>query len=115
MATANINDVASIRRVYPEEAFARDAAENARSDAAVLKGIRITAAPDAAGNFQVETASRQTGEVPGAVFLAPFRGASRGEDYDAFIVDVVEAAQSSGYRADISPGPGDMRIRGARQ
>ena len=125
MAKANIHDRGSIERVYPPEAFARDAAENDRPDVGLLHGVRIGSAPDQAGDFDIEAASRGTGEVPGAVFLAPFHRdppdgrASAGPDprhgYDAFVAEIIDTAQRFGYCAATSPGPGDPRIRGARQ
>ena len=125
MAKASIHDRASIERVYPPEAFARDATENDRPDAGVLHGVRIGSAPDQAGEFEVEPASYGTGEVPGAVFLAPFHrdsadGRASAEPdphrgYEAFLAEIIDAAQRFGYVAAASPGPGDPRIRGARQ
>jgi len=125
MATASIHDRALIERVYPRDAYAGDASENERRKPAVLKGVRITAAPDEAGDFAIERATQQVGEVPGAVFLAPFRRAKAQEDaatepdprqdYEAFLDEIIEAAQRFGYRAEASPGPGDARLRGPRQ
>jgi len=121
MAKANIHNRGSIERIYPLEAFARDATENDRPGIALLHGVRIGSEPDQAGDFEIEPASRGTGEVPGAVFLAPFhrdtpdgRSDSR-HGYDAFITEIIDAAQRFGYCAATSPGPGDPRIRGARQ
>jgi len=125
MAKANIRERGSIERVYPPEAFARDAAENDRPDVGLLHGVRIGSAPDQAGEFDIEPASRGSGEVPGAVFLAPFyrdapdgrasAGSESRRGYEAFIAEIINTAQRSGYAAAASPGPGDPRIRGARQ
>jgi hypothetical protein len=125
VAKANIHDRRSIERVYPLDAFARDAAENDRPDAGLLHGVRIGSAPDRAGDFEVEPASRHAGEVPGAVFLAPFHRATANEHapadpdphhgYQAFVGEIIDAAQQFGYRAETSPGPGDPRLKGARQ
>ena len=125
MPQANINDRGSIERVYPPDAFARDAAENDRQRVELLKGVRIVSAPDEAGNFALEPATQYTGEAPGAVFLAPFHRRTAEEyaaadpdprhGYDAFLDEIVEAARRHGYRPEDSPGPGDRRLRGARQ
>jgi hypothetical protein len=124
MANANINDRQSIERVYSPDAFARDAAENDRTGVELLHGVRIGSAPDQAGEFEIEPAARHAGEVPGAVFLAPFHRATPNEHavdpdpqhgYGAFIAAIIEAARRFGYHAETSPGPGDPRIRGARQ
>ena len=125
MPQANINDRASIERVYPPYAFARDAAENDRHRVELLKGVRIASAPDEAGNFALEPAAQYAGEVPGAPFLAPFHRRTAEEyaaadpdprhGYDAFLDDIIEAACRHGYRAEDSPGPGDRRLRGPRQ
>jgi hypothetical protein len=122
---ANINDRGSIERVYPPDAFARDAAENDRHRVELLKGVRIASAPDEAGNFALEPATQYTGEVPGTPFLAPFHRRTAEEDapddpaprhgYGRFIDDIIEAARRHGYRAEDSPGPGDPRLRGPRQ
>jgi hypothetical protein len=125
MAQANVNDRNSIERVYPPDAHARDAAENDRSRIEILKGVRVTSAPDADGNFALEPAAQHAGEVPGTPFLAPFPRHTAGEPatenpgprhgYDSFIDEIIEAAHRHGYRAAASPGPGDPRLRGARQ
>jgi hypothetical protein len=122
---ANIDDRRSIERLYPPDAFARDAAENDRPRIEILKGVRIASAPDADGNFAMEPAAQYTGEVPGTLFLAPFprraAGEPAGDDpdprygYNAFIDEIIDAARRHGYRADESPGPDDPRLRGARQ
>ena len=123
--TANIHDRASIERVYSREDYARDASENERRKPGVLKGVQITAAPDENGNFVLSPASQQVGEVSGAVFLAPFHRVAAeehaaadpdpGHGYEAFLDDIIAAAQRQGYRAETSPGPGDQRLRGLRQ
>lgn len=123
--TANIHDRASIERIYSPDDYARDASENERRKPGLLKGVQVTAAPDANGDFAIAPASQQAGEVSGAVFLAPFHRASAEEHaarnpdpregYEAFLEDIVAAAQRQGYRAESSPGPGDPRLRGPRQ
>jgi len=124
-ARANINDRRSIELLYPPDAFARDAAENDRHRIEILKGVRIASAPDAAGNFVLEPAAQYAGEVPGALFLAPFHRRTADEfasddpdprhGYDAFIDEIIDAARRHGYRAEESPGPDDQRLRGPRQ
>jgi len=124
MANANVHDRRSIERVYPPDAFARDAAENDRARVEMLKGVRVVSAPNEAGDFALDPAAQYAGEVPGAVFLAPFRRRTPdGRDgngdprhgYDEFVDEIVEAAWRHGYRAAASPGPGDARLRGERQ
>jgi hypothetical protein len=124
-APANINDRRSIERIYSPDAFARDAAENDRHRIEILKGVRIASAPDENGNFALQPAAQYAGEVPGTPFLAPFHRRTAEEyasddpdprhGYDAFIDEIIDAARRHGYRADESPGPGDPRLRGARQ
>jgi hypothetical protein len=123
--TANIHDRASIERVYPREAYASDASQNERRKPAMLRGVRIAAAPDEKGEFAIEPAVQHAGEVPGAVFLAPFHRVTAEENaaadpdprlgYEAFLDEIIELAQRLGFRADASPGPGDARLRGPRQ
>src|SRR5207249_2206356 len=123
--TANIHDRPSIERVYPREAYASDASQNERRKPAMLRGVRIAAAPDDKGEFAIEPAVQHAGEVPGAVFLAPFHCVTAEENaaadpdprlgYEAFLDEIIEVAQRLGFRADASPGPGDARLRGPRQ
>src|SRR6185437_181842 len=112
---ANIHDHRTLEAAYPAEAFASDAAGNGRADAALVKGVRILSAPDAAGNFQLERASRQIGEVAAAAFLAPHRREDRlvdagrdsppkvsaepdpREGYAAFLGEITAAAQRFGF------------------
>ena len=123
--TANIHDRASIERAYPREAYASDASQNERRKPAMLRGVRIAAGPNDQGEFAIEAAAQHAGEVPGAVFLAPFHRVTAEENavaepdprlgYEAFLDEIIEAAQRLGFRADASPGPGDPRLRGLRQ
>jgi hypothetical protein len=125
MPNANIHDRVSIERIYSRDDFARDASENERRKPGLLKGVQVTSAPDANGNFMLVPASQQVGEVSGAVFLAPFHRVTAEEDaaadpdprhgYEAFLDDIIEAARRQGYRSASSPGPGDPRLRGLRQ
>jgi hypothetical protein len=132
---ADIHDRRSIERIYPPEAFAVDAAHNQQQPAnPVLHGVRIASAPDRNGAFTLERASRHVGESGGAPFLAPFRPLYAGrnaagriappadrpdpdprEGYGAFVDDIIKAAEQLGYREELSPGPGDARLRGPRQ
>jgi hypothetical protein len=125
MPTANIHDRGSIERIYPRDAYASDASQNDRHHPAGLRGVRIAEVADGAGNFAIEPAAHQAGEVPGAVFLAPFHRATAQENaaaepdtrhgYEAFLDEIIEAAQRPGFRPEASPGPGDARLRGPRQ
>lgn len=135
---ANIRDRRSIETIYPEEAFALEAGENARAKATVQKGVRILSAADAKGDFELERASRQVGEDGGpdqAVFLSPDLVSSadalvegggygttiqresgpqahKAADYVAFIDRIIAAAREAEFR----PSPaGDERLRGPRQ
>ena len=137
MSAANINDRSTIERLYPRDAFDQDAGENSRGKAAVLKGVRILSAPDAAGSFELSRASRHTGEqeVEGdSVFLAPYPGdesaalhqtagyggaEEKGDaleklqssgDYEAFIDRVLAAARSATFKQPI--GRGEERLKG---
>jgi hypothetical protein len=122
---ANIHNRRSIERIYPPDAFARDAAENDRPRIEILKGVRIASAPDRNGNFALEPAAMYAGETPGALFLAPFHRRTAEENapddpdprhgYDAFVAEIIDTARRHGYRAAASPGPDDPRLRGPRQ
>lgn len=123
---ANIADRRSIAQIYPPEAFAVDAAQNQKQPAnPIAQGVRIVSAPDQRGAFELDRACRhvgETGESAGAIFLAPFRplaGEAVGDDpqagYEAFLDEIVRAATQFGYRGELSPGPGDARLRGLRQ
>jgi hypothetical protein len=116
MAKANIHDRLSIARVYPADAFARDAARN-EQPAALAWGVRILSAPDAAGDFELDPGPQHVGEAGGAPFLAPQRRVADldpNSGYRRFLDDIV-AASRSGFRPEESPGPGDPRLRGLRQ
>ena len=121
---ANVNDRDSIERIYPPEAFAVDAAENQKQPAnELIRGVRISSPPDDRGAFELSPAAQHVGEDPGTVFLAPFRPAGSeiaasgdpDDRYDAFIGEIVDAAQRLAESAEPSPGPGDPRLRGLRQ
>ena len=125
MAKANIHRRSTLEEVYPPDAFASDAAQNGRVPNTMLSGIRILSAPDAAGDFDFERATRQIGETASASFLAPHR---RGEGtlaesaipdpragYEAFLEDIVAVAQRFGFEPEESPGRDEPRLRGLRQ
>jgi hypothetical protein len=138
MPDANINDPASIERLYPREDFERDGGENGRAKATVHRGIRILSpvAPD--GRFSAERGTRHVGEADpegDTVFLAPFlteanaplqQGAAYGgpveagdasdiaaqksDDYRAFLDRVAEAAKAAEFKSPI--GRHEERLRG---
>jgi hypothetical protein len=125
MAKANIHRRSTLEEVYPPDAFASDAAQNGRVPNTVLSGIRILSAPDAAGDFDFERATRQIGETASASFLAPHRreegtlAESAMPDpragYEAFLEDIVAVAQRFGFEPEESPGRDEPRLRGLRQ
>ena len=129
MARANINDRATMERAYPADAFAGDAARNERSTEPLRHGVRIGSAPDGAGWFELEPATRHAGEPETLHFLTPVRrreeltdqgrtisqtaAARSDEGYHRFLDDVVAAAKRFGYRREDSPSR-DPRLRGFR-
>ena len=133
MAKANIHRRSTLEEVYPPDAFASDAAQNGRVPNTVLSGVRILLAPDAAGDFDFERATRQIAEAASASFLAPHRReettADPGRDspatvaadtdpragYEAFLADIVAVAQRFGFEPEESPGRDEPRLRGLRQ
>ncbi|WP_207480389.1 hypothetical protein [Arenibaculum pallidiluteum] len=138
MAIANVRDPASIAAVYPPEAFDRDARANAAPEATSHRGLRILSPPDGAGDFEVEPARHDVGEIaddPFMAFVCPFlqetgaellkndtayggpldAGAPRldpAERYRAFLEEVVEAARTLRPRDRINLD--DPRLRGFR-
>lgn len=122
MGRANINDRASIERLYPAETYATDAAANQKQPAnPYLQGVSLSTGPDADGNFEIDPGSQQVGEVAGSVFLAPYRpvegdGAHDIErGYAGFIDEIIAAVPRAAEKTDASDGPGDPRLRGPRQ
>ena len=134
MDRVNINDRASIARLYPFAAFLGEAKANVRARASMWRGVEIIAGPDAAGWFAMTRASRHTGErqvAGGARFLCPFaQGIGRAPDcpapaaggsdgdgraaaYDAFIDKIIAAARA--MPPGPAPGAGDIRLKGLRQ
>ena len=134
---ANINDRSSIERVYPREEFDREIGRNSEPKATVLAGVRILRGIDGHGDFEIERASRQTGESDETVFLSPFLVSAMADiggaaspreapsrdataephdtaaDYEAFLDRIVEAAKTAPRHP--SPGPGEERLHGLRQ
>ena len=133
MPKANIHRRNTLEDVYPPDAFASDAAQNGRVPNTVLSGVRILSAPDALGDFDFERATQQIGEAASPSFLAPHRREERTTDagrespaivsadpdpragYEAFLAEIVAAAQRSGFRPEESPGRDEPRLRGLRQ
>jgi hypothetical protein len=134
MDRANINDRASIARLYPFAAFLGEANANVRARTSIWRGVEIIAGPDADGWFPMTRASRHAGErelLGGAVFLCPFAQAtghapdypmpapggggtdSRASAYDDFIEKIIAAARA--MPAEPAPGAGDIRLKGLRQ
>lgn len=132
MTRVNINDRGTLEHGYPPEAFAGDAAQNERVSQALRQGVRIGSAPDEAGWFELERATRHAGEPETPYFLAPAR---RGEEliegdqhhparqvsparpadgYAQFLDDIVAAAKRFGFRAAESPGRDEPRLKGFR-
>ena len=99
----------------------------------MVSGVRILLAPDAAGDFDFERATRQIGEAASASFLAPHRREERTQDagrdspttvsadpdpragYEGFLNDIVAIAQRFGFELKESPGRHEPRLRGLRQ
>ena len=134
MDRANINDRASIARLYPYAAFLGEANANVRARTSIWRGVEIIAGADAEGWFPMTRASRHAGErevMGGARFLCPFAqatehrsdypssaGGGGGADgralaYDAFIDNIIAAARA--MPPEPAPGAGDIRLKGLRQ
>ena len=134
MDRTNINDRASIARLYPFAAFLAEANANVRARASMWRGVEIIAGPDAEGWFPMTRASRHAGErevAGGARFLCPFAEATghapdcfapaagaggadgRTTAYDAFIDKIIAAARA--MPPEPAPGAGDIRLKGLRQ
>ena len=74
--------------------------------------MRIASAPDGDGNFVLAPAAQYAGEVPGALFLAPFHRRTAEEHagndpdprhgYDAFIDEIIDAADGTDIARRIS-------------
>jgi hypothetical protein len=137
MPEANINDRSSVERLYPREAFERDAGENADAKATVHRGVRIVSPVDDEGRFSAERGSRHVGErnpEGDTVFLAPFLAeadapvrqgetyggpvqagdapadAQKAHDYRAFVDRIIETAKAAEFKPAV--GRGDERLHG---
>jgi hypothetical protein len=133
MPKANIHRRDTLEQTYPPDAFASDAGENGRAAVELIRGVRILSAPDVAGDFDFERSTQQIGEAVSETFLAPHRREDRlvnaGRDspteisadpdprqgYEAFLADIVAAAQRFGFKPQESPGRDERRLRGPRQ
>jgi hypothetical protein len=137
MASAKLDDRASLSAAYPREQFERDAARNADIKTEVLSGVVLLSAPDATGRFQLDRATRHVGEVAPSgdtLFLYPVLGDAQGglggtrpgygneepdrsarpsPDYDGFLDRVASAAR--GLTAREAPGRNDLRLKDERQ
>jgi hypothetical protein len=136
MNKANVNDRASVERIYGPDAWEQDASRNSRGNAAVVYGLKILSGPDSDGAFALARTSQHVGEGDregDAVFLAAFDadaaatasdegtyGGSAGpmpdanddSDYRRFIDNVLEAARTAHFKPAI--GKDDDRIKGFR-
>jgi hypothetical protein len=137
MSIANLNDRATIERIYPREAFEADAANNSRGKALVLEGLLIASQPSPSGEFQLIRKRHHIGENDpegDTLFLAPYLGedyaalhespdyggpeekpgglgaVKRGPDYEAFIERIVETARTAKFKSPI--GNKEERLRG---
>jgi hypothetical protein len=100
--------------------------ENSVTINETVAGVRVLSAPNTSGEFSLERGRRHVGEAASAAFLVPYRGSGNASEpeatsgdrqagYDAFLDDVIAAAQRFGFKAEVSPGRGDQRIRGLWQ
>ena len=138
MSSANVNDRASIERLYPRDTFEADAARNALPKADVLHGVRIASEVSESGEFAFQRTSRQVGEsdpLGDTLFLAPFPTEAQGAlkqtsayggaeespgalakagakrpAYDIFIDRIVETARHAAFKDPI--GRHEPRLRG---
>jgi hypothetical protein len=111
---ANINDPASIERIYPFERFRQDANRNSLPNTLVLHGLTVVSPPGPDGSFHLQHAERQSGErdrSQDAVFLPATGGSgdleSEKANYAAFILRVIAAAP-----AVQAVQPADERLTG---
>jgi hypothetical protein len=130
MTKVNASDRASLMRAYPRDLYAQDAAQNERGSNEIIKGVRISSAPDADGWFDVEPSNRHIGEPPSPQFLAPTRRRAElthqgraSEDsaapepdlgYEQFLDGIIAAARQHGFRPEQAPGRDEPRLRGFR-
>jgi hypothetical protein len=117
MSNANINDRASIERIYPRAVFLRESNANMRAKASMLRGLRILVGPDGAGRFELVRALHRAGEPESGadVFLCPVATApseAAADPYDAFLDRVIATARAAQRSYDA--GRGEARRKGLR-
>ncbi|MBY6266312.1 hypothetical protein EI613_31050 [Azospirillum sp. 412522] len=135
MAEANINDRSSFERAYDRHSFQQDAAANARSDTAKIRGVTILSAPDTDGRVELSRSTRHVGEgnpEGDPVFVAalrlhdsaaeagnPYAGSveptgetadKAADDYRSFIDQLLEMAKGVRFKRDI--GRDEERLKG---
>ena len=138
MSTANVNDRASIERIYPRDAFDTDAAKNSRGKALVLEGVLIASQPAENGEFELVRKRRHMGENDpegDTLFVAPYRGEEDGalqqtpgygalegtgdavakveqggREYEAFIDRIIATAKAAHFKEPI--GRHEERLKG---
>jgi len=138
MPHANINDRASLERLYPQDDFERDAGENSDAKATSHRGLRILSAVGPDGAFSAERGLRHVGEADpesDTVFVAPFlaqsyaplqqtdiyggpaatgdpgqRGQDKADDYQTFIDRIIAAAKAAEFKPAV--GRHEDRLRG---
>ena len=126
MIKVKVDDRAALERAYPPDAYAANSAENSAVSNEAVSGVRISSAPDSAGEFSLERGRRQVGEAASGVFIAPYRSSGNAGDpetaavnpragYDTFLDEITAAARRFGFHPEETPGRGDPRIRGLRQ
>ncbi len=119
---ADLNDRATVERIYPFDAFEADAGANSMGKAAVRHGLRIETVPDASGAFRVARATHAPADfetLKAHGFLCPYMGRAYGffrlaggmrgavteerdifdplrDEYEAFIDTVLQAAREAG-------------------
>ena len=78
---ANVNERASIERIYPLSAFDQDAGENSSGSSPRRCGVKVETVPDSVGAFRMaRTSQALTGstDAPGTAFLCPYMGRAYG-------------------------------------
>lgn len=135
METANVNDPASLERIYSKADFEADARLNAQDKNTVRHGLMILSEPDGDGAFPVMRANRQVGEVEesaSSIFLSPVLDTAerdafvqndtdyggpvenrappreRQDPYRSFVEEVIQAARSARF----PPGVPAERLKG---
>ncbi|MCW2241162.1 hypothetical protein [Azospirillum canadense] len=137
METANVNDPASLEKVYSKADFEADARLNAQDKTTVLHGLMILSTPGGDGSFSIMRANRQVGEVEGtthSIFVSPTLSSAesdaffqndtdyggpveqrdapdeRTDPYRSFLRDVLETARSARF----PPAVPAERLKGFR-